>query len=103
LGGVLIDTEMKNKYRNGFCKGYVWRYYEENYPLKIDTSEIKRIYPEFRIYKYDLDMNFIEEFVNVKEAAKSVGKTNLSEIRRVAIGKAKRAYGFIWKYEKIIK
>lgn len=70
--------------------GFYWSY----------TGEL----PEFKTYRtrrkvlqYDLDGNFIAEFENAAEAARSLGKDK-STINRCCNGKWKTAYKYIWKY-----
>ena len=42
----------------------------------------------------------LEEFRSISEAARIIGKSRQS-LSKVVTGKAKTAYGFIWKYKKI--
>ena len=62
--------------------------------------------PEFKtrgthrkVYQYDLNGNFIKEFENALEAAKSLGKSDNSTIVRCCNKQIKTAFKFIWRYE----
>ncbi len=77
------------------CSGnYVWRFYEINYPNKIQTNFKK-------ILQYDLEDNLINTFNSPYEAAFSIGKpNNQGKITSCCKGTKKTAYGFKWKYEE---
>lgn len=97
-----IDQELDYDWRNiSACirkkrptaYGFYWSY----------TGEL----PEFKTYRtrrkvlqYDLDGNFIAEFENAAEAARSLNKRSVNIIS-CCNGKngQKTAYNFIWKYE----
>ena len=51
------------------------------------------------VIQYDLEGNKVNEFENMKEAAKSLGKTSTGNISNCCLGNRKIAYGFIWKYK----
>jgi group I intron endonuclease len=55
-----------------------------------------------RVYQYDLKGNFIDSFGSTEEAARRLGKTNGSNIRKCARGNKgyKTVYGFKWSYIK---
>ena len=56
------------------------------------------------INQYDLNDNFINKFGSAREAARYLGNENKYRgILYCLNGKCKSAYGFIWKYEDIIK
>ncbi|AGE55225.1 GIY-YIG catalytic domain-containing endonuclease [Paramecium bursaria Chlorella virus MA1E] len=52
-----------------------------------------------RVYQYDLNDNYIDDFDTCREAAKHLNKTTFGNISSCAVGKRKTAYGFIWKYD----
>lgn len=58
-----------------------------------------------KVYKYDLNGNFIEEYGSLQKAAKSVGgvKGAHSNISNCCYGKRNKAYGFLWSFNKEIK
>ena len=62
------------------------------------TEEAKRKKSK-PIIQYDLDGNFIKEWLSATEAAKSLGKDK-SNICICCKGKTKYAYGYIWKYKQ---
>ena len=45
-----------------------------------------------------MNMNFIQSFPSIREAAKSLNKDGVSHISDVCKGKRKSAYGFKWRY-----
>ena len=53
-----------------------------------------------KIYQYDKDNNFIQEFTSAAEAARSLNSTNSSGILKACKGQRKTALGFIWSYER---
>jgi group I intron endonuclease len=55
-----------------------------------------------KVYKYDLNDNFIEEYNSVTEAVllNNINKNNLSNIADCCRGERKTANGFKWKYKK---
>lgn len=70
--------------------------YNQNYGMrnkKISKSRMRKV------YKYDLQGNFIEEFESINSAAKSVNKS-FSNISLVCSGKQKTCGGYKWSYEK---
>lgn len=70
---------------------YYWFYSGETPVFK--TRWIHR-----KVLQYDLQNNFIAEFENAFEAAKSLGKVNGSHITACCHKKRKSAYNYIWKY-----
>lgn len=50
-----------------------------------------------RVAKFDLEMNFIKEYYNIRYAAECNGVTP-TQIVRCARGQQKQTGGFIWKY-----
>jgi len=53
-----------------------------------------------KIYQYDLNGVYINCFGSLREAARSLDKTDHSNISRCASGTTKHAYGFIWSYDQ---
>ena len=47
---------------------------------------------------YDKDMNFIKTYPSISHVGKELGLSDTSQISKVCRGKAKSAYGFIFKY-----
>lgn len=50
------------------------------------------------ILQYDLNGNFIKEFISTKDVENKLNFSHKS-VGRVALGKRKQAYGFVWKYK----
>lgn len=107
------------------------KYYYNKYKDKailniVDETGIKRIYPESMrknmsesrktgikegkikvncrkaISKYDLQGNFIKDYISVKEAAKSISNSINAKtlITNCCMGRSKTAKGFIFKYKE---
>ena len=77
--------------------GFIW-IYEENYNKFDKIKHMKSCTHVKEVDKYDLDMNYLETFKSVTEAANSVnGYTG--RISMCCKGKVKNVYGFIWKYK----
>lgn len=51
------------------------------------------------VLKYDLEGNFIAEYLNIKEASLSIGKQYTTGIGQCANGYFKTSHGFIWKFK----
>lgn len=86
--GKLISTQ-----------GYIWRFKEgESYPRKINVSSR---WDSFKkpVLQYDLNDNFIAEYVSIAEAARVTGLNN-SKICQCLKGTQKATKGFIWKYKE---
>lgn len=50
-----------------------------------------------KVYQYDLDGNFIREWVSASEVERQLGYAQ-SNINACCLGKRKTAYGYIWRY-----
>lgn len=75
--------------------GYVWRYSEDNPPVKYKNKTIRSV------IQYDLNMNFIKEWDSIACASKELGiGSNL--ITTCCKGKYKSAGSYIWKYKSDI-
>ena len=72
---------------------YQWCWDPANPPGKTTFGQGKRV------YQYDLDNNYINEYPSAAEASRQTG-VNRSNISSVLRGKTKTAGGFIWKQEK---
>ena len=62
------------------------------------NSQLRRIK---KVYQYDLDGNFIKEFVSIADAIREVAPTikNSGNIPSCCNGKRNQAYGFQWSYK----
>ncbi len=61
-------------------------------------KNIGRILPRKTVSQFDMEGNLIKEHNGLVEASKYVNAPNPSNISQCCLGKMKRAYGFIWKY-----
>lgn len=79
--------------------GYIWRYKRDgNYPIKIDVP--KRWHEaNIPIIQYDLNRNFIKEYVSATEASKITGIGRKS-ITNCLGGWSNTGGGYIWKYKE---
>lgn len=73
--------------------GFLWSY-ESHYTL---TANIRRKKSINGIDQYDLNGNFVSHYQSIKEVENKLGK-KVSNISTCCSGKAKTAYGYIWKY-----
>ena len=76
-----------------------WRLYVENktkeYPLKIEIPENKN---QQRIQCFDLDGNFIKEYLSIASAARDLS-LHTSQISDCCRGKCKKIKKYIFKYK----
>lgn len=82
--------------KNKLIKGYQWRYADSDLPLVTDWTIRKK---GKTYYQYDLNGNFIKEWISSKEAAKAISGKKDSHIAEVA-DTEKTALGFYWKTKK---
>lgn len=76
--------------------GYVWVYKEEF--DKFDKDKHMKECTHIReVNKYDLNMNYLNTFNSVTEAANDVNGST-GNISLCCMGKLKTAYGYIWRY-----
>lgn len=68
--------------------------------LSKESQEIKRIKLLKPILQYDLEGNFIREYLGATEAIKHLGKGKGNNINDCARGKYKSTYGYQWVYKK---
>lgn len=87
---------------NGKKVATVGGYYWSKSPILIKNSNIK--VQKRKVLMFDLNNNFIRSFNSTVEAALTVfGKySRYRNISKCANGENKTAYGFIWKYDKVI-
>jgi group I intron endonuclease len=78
------------KHKVAYVGDYIWRFEGDLTPPKYKNRK--------EIIQYDMDMNYINEFENVRKANIITG-VNDSRIRGCCKGKYKSAGGFIWKYK----
>lgn len=79
------------------CKGFIWIYKTEYEKMGFDKNEhFKKNKINRPVLQFDLDGNFIKEFINMSEAMKETGAIN---IHKVCKGKLKTSGGFKWSYK----
>ena len=81
--------------------GFRWKYDEESNEVKKGLERKKVIIKADikKVKKYSLSGKFIEEYENIKEAAKTIALTE-EGIRQVCKGEALSAGGFSWRYSE---
>lgn len=73
-------------------RGFYWSFEDAPIPQKKNFR---------KIYKYNLNMEFMGEYDNLEDASESIGgKKKRAGIKQCLYGKNKQAYGYIWKYSK---
>lgn len=82
----------KNK-NNKYCLG---RFISKETREKIGNAN--RWHRILAVKCYDLNGNFIKEYLSIGEAGRSLNKKHYSAISAVCKGKRKTAFGYIWKY-----
>jgi len=119
--GKIVTEETKKKMRNSRINHSMYddpkrgekiknsnqKHYEQNSDRnKIISSKLigrKAEWMKFRnkpILQYDLEGNFIKEWVNAVEAGKSLNKSS-SAINECCNEKRKTAYKYVWKYKNL--
>ena len=85
---------------------FQWRYHDEDGPGPLKYEQGKRESKNngnnpFKVDQYDKQGNYIATFNSAIDAAASLkNKPKSNHISECCIGKRKRAYGFIWKFNK---
>ena len=94
--------------------GYIWRYYEEKFPLKLDvnlTNTEKLVSNSYNtrtvtngvvtktVLQYNLKGEYLNEYNSIEEAVKCNEKTNRTSLSACCSGKFKTSGGFIWRYK----
>lgn len=80
--------------------GYLWTINKQLLEQKINELNLTRpLTHQIKIDQYSLDNQYIATYNSQKEALKAIGRTsNSGGISNNLHGRAKSAYGFIWKY-----
>jgi group I intron endonuclease len=78
------------KHKVTFVSGYVWRFEGDLTPPKYKNRK--------EVLKYDINMNLLEEYENIRKASLDTKVTD-SSIRLCCNNKRSSAGGFIWKYK----
>ena len=75
-----------------------WKLPKTKKQIEAVTKNILKANPEKEVLQYDLNMNLLNEFKSLAEAARSING-NHGNISMCCQGKRKTAYKFIWKYK----
>lgn len=82
------------------AQGYVWRYSDEPFS-KPSYNDSKGGTIKKKVLCYDLNGKFVAQYDSLLEAAIAMGgKNKRGRICTCAYGKAKQAFGYIWKYKE---
>lgn len=88
-------------YYTSSAGGYIWKRENDNTPLSKWVELNKKKGGRRAVAQYTLDNNYIQSFLSLAEAARSIGKPGRgNNIGMVCNGKRQSAYGYIWKYEE---
>jgi hypothetical protein len=80
------------------ASGCIWCYKKDYTPNLILDKINKLENSTIPIIQFDTNMNFINEYLSIQSASKSINKKP-SAICECCKGKRKVAYGYIWKYK----
>jgi len=72
---------------------------EETKQKMSDARYGEKNYMSKKVYQYTLDGTYVDDFASSGEAARALGKTDGTLIRKCARGKLPSAYGFKWSRE----
>lgn len=99
-GASLICKCCKGELESGY--GFIWRYYGEpfdKYPITRTQEEIERIYGIREICKYSLDGKYIKSYKSIADVKREFDLKSAIQICRCCSGRARTAYGFVWRYK----
>lgn len=99
ISNSLICACCKNKHM--FTKKYIWSYEKFDKIEKIDLKEFRQKIVENckkKVYKYDLEGNFVEEYSSLTEASEK-NNINLKNISDCCRGKMVTSNNFMWFYD----
>lgn len=83
----------KLKIKISAVRNVLWRFDSMLTPKFSEISKIK-----FGVIQYTLDGKEIARYESSGEAAKALGKSGSSNIRRCCLGQQAEAYGYVWRY-----
>ena len=95
-----INKALKNEIKS--AGGYIWSKTQAELQLKIQAyTDSRPLTHQIKIDKFSLKNEYLATYNSLTEALASVGKSpNSDGITNNLKGRAKSAYGFIWKYNK---
>lgn len=85
---------------SGFKKGHSINKKNKTKEHKLKISLSKLNVGSIAVYQYDLQGNFIKEWISASKVQRELGILN-SKINMVCKGKRNKAGGFIWKYKSM--
>lgn len=85
----------KLKIKISAVRNVLWRFDSMLTPKFSEISKIK-----FGVIQYTLDRKEIARYESSGEAAKALGKSGSSNIRRCCLGQQAEAYGYVWRYQE---
>lgn len=94
----IINHKDENK-TNNHVENLEWCSYKYNTNYGSCIEKITRKQNK-KVYQYTLNGEFIREWKSAKDAEKQFGRSH--HIGEVCHGKRKTAYGYKWRYEKIL-
>jgi len=80
------------------ARAIAWKLPKTKKQIEVVTKNILKANPEKEVLQYDLNMNLLNEFKSLAEAARSINGSH-GNISMCCQGKRKTAYKFIWKYK----
>ena len=87
----------------GKYHGYNWRFAEDGYVMKVKPKRVytkEQFVHQYRpVIRYDLNMNYIDEFESITAAATALGIPYTSCIGACLTGKIPTAHKYKWKYK----
>ena len=95
----LVAT-LNNKYSS--YKNYYYIYADVDQKAEL-IKHMKKRFNKKPVLQYDINNNFIARYQSAVDAAKSLNKSNSSNITACCSGRTKTAYGYKWQYENPLK
>ena len=80
------------------ARAIAWKLPKTKKQIEAVTKNILKANPEKSVLQYDLNMNLLNEFESLAEAARSINGSH-GNISMCCNNKRKTAYKFIWKYK----
>lgn len=90
----LIELCSEGRCKTG--KGFIWKYYEYNFPEKIEIKEYENSVTN-PIEQYTLDGKLVEIYESSADAERKTGFSQFS-IANCARGNQKTSFGYVWKF-----
>ena len=100
IASSFLLNHLKGKW--SYCHNHIYtKKYYIKLPNELLEHKTKRIYITKKIYQYDIDGNFLNEYKDKNEAAEKTGlkPRYIRDFASGHSGKGKTYGGFIWSYE----